>query len=163
MSTGENAITGTNTTPGTELNALGPSLENSSGGRSQVNADKRDDTSGINVVQQMDQNNVGKENAGSVEQGMTATKTRTGEGMKETLGLNGGKDSNTRENTDDGYIDEIKRRKFEKKAKSKLFVGGLVQDVREEFLHEKFEKYGEIVDGKCEMQWKTAIYVLLNH
>ena len=52
------------------------------------------------------------------------------------------------QNLGQGYLDEIKRRKFQKKAKSKLFVGGLVLDAREDFLHENFEKYGEIIDGK---------------
>lgn len=44
------------------------------------------------------------------------------------------------------YLDRIKRQKFEKKSKNKLFVGGLVLDVNEEFLQETFKKYGEIVD-----------------
>lgn len=45
------------------------------------------------------------------------------------------------------HIWEIKQRKFDKKPKKKLFVGGLIFEVTEDFLYEQFEKYGEIYDG----------------
>ena len=45
------------------------------------------------------------------------------------------------------YIWEIKARKFEKKPKNKLFVGGLTFEATEDFLYDHFEKYGEVDDG----------------
>ena len=50
--------------------------------------------------------------------------------------------------TNKPYLDEIKRRKFDKKAKNKLFVGGLVLDATEDFLYDKFQSYGAILDGR---------------
>ena len=46
------------------------------------------------------------------------------------------------------YIYEIKARKFEKRRKNKLFVGGLVFEATKEFLYDLFEKYGELEDGR---------------
>ena len=45
------------------------------------------------------------------------------------------------------YIWEIKARKFDKKAKNKLFVGGLTFEATKDFLYDQFEKYGEIDDA----------------
>ena len=45
------------------------------------------------------------------------------------------------------YIREIKAKKFEKRRKNKLFVGGLTFDATKEFLYDQFEKYGELDDG----------------
>ena len=46
------------------------------------------------------------------------------------------------------YIREIKARKFDKRPKNKLFVGGLTFEATNNFLYEQFEKYGEIDDGR---------------
>jgi RNA recognition motif-containing protein len=45
------------------------------------------------------------------------------------------------------YIWEIKARKFEKRPKNKLFVGGLTFEATSDFLYDQFDKYGEIYDG----------------
>jgi RNA recognition motif-containing protein len=45
------------------------------------------------------------------------------------------------------YIKEIKARKFERKSKNKLFVGGLTFEATRDFLYDQFDKYGEIDDG----------------